>query len=220
MKIAVVEDSKKIGYIIYKAFERENIDIELFESIEETQKIKPDQYIAYIVDYNLKDGTGLEFIKRIRQRHETTPILMLTVRDALEDKLDVFNAGADDYLTKPFELAELIARIKALINRTSKTQLTNITIKGIDFDMKNMTISYKSIKIPFSKKEYQIIKYLLHNRGQIVEKDKIIDNVWIDSDEKDPNIVNVYMNRIRKKLQDTDAPDFIDTVRGFGYVIR
>lgn len=220
MKVAVIEDSKKIGYIIYKAFEKENIDIELFESLEDTKKIGPDEYAAYIVDYNLKDGNGLEFVKKIRARNENTPILMLTVRDALEDKIESFGAGVDDYLTKPFELAELIVRIKVLIQRTSTVESKLIRIKGIEFDFEKMEIRYKRQKLPFSKKEYQLIQYLVHNKGQLISKEKLADNIWIDSEKKTPNIVNVYINRIREKLKETGAPDFITTKRGFGYMVE
>lgn len=220
MKIAVIEDSKKIGYIIFKAFEREQIDVELFETLEEANKIPENHYSAYIVDYNLKYGEGVDFIKKVRERGEDTPILMLTVRDDLEDKLKAFKLGADDYLTKPFELAELVARIKALIKRTGNIQSEKVKINKITFDFNKMIISFGGKKIPFSKKEYQIIKYLIHNRGHILEKDQILDNVWIHSDEKDPNIVNVYINRIRNKIKEAGASDFIENVRGFGYIVK
>lgn len=222
MKIAVIEDSKKIGYIVYKTFERENIDVKIFETLKEAKEIETGQYAAYIVDYNLKDGTGLEFVKYVREKYkDNTPILMLTVRQDIGDKIDSFNAGADDYLTKPFEIAELVARIKALIKRSTPTPTQNVqTINRITFDMNKMEITYKNKKIPFSKKEYQLIAYLLHNRGQVIDKDKILDNVWINSNEKTLNIVNVYINRIRKKLQQANAPELISTVRGFGYTIK
>jgi len=221
MKIAVIEDSKKIGYIIYKTFERENIDVKIFESIAEARRIETGQYAAYIVDYNLKDGTGIDFIKHVRSLKDNTPVLMLTVRDSLEDKLTGFEAGADDYLTKPFELAELVARIKALMRRESSLPVKKIiTIDSVKFDLDKMEITYKGKKIPFSKKEYQLIVYLLHNRGQVIDKDKILDNVWLNSSEKTLNIVNVYINRIRKKLEDSSTPNFISTVRGFGYTIK
>ncbi|MBN1331666.1 response regulator transcription factor [Candidatus Dojkabacteria bacterium] len=220
MKIALLEDSKKIGYIVFKAFERENIDVELFEGLSDAAKIIPSQFSAYIVDYNLKDGDGIEFIKKVRDRHEKTPILMLTVRDSIEDKLQCFEAGADDYMTKPFELAELVVRIKVLINRNSEISNKIEIINGIQFDFENKSINYQGEKIPFSKREYQLIEFLLHHKGRLVEKDNIIDSLWIDSEEKDPNIVNVYINRIRMKLKTVGAKDFIETVRGFGYMVK
>jgi len=220
MKIALLEDSKKIGYIIFKAFEREKIDVEVFEGLGDTVKIVPSQFSAYIVDYNLKDGQGIEFIKKVRGRNENTPILMLTVRDSIEDKLECFEAGADDYMTKPFELAELIVRIKVLINRNSEIANKLQKINGIEFDFDNKSINYKGEKIPFSKREYQLIEFLLHHKGRLVEKDNIIDSLWIDSEEKDPNIVNVYINRIRQKLREIGAKDFIETIRGFGYMVK
>jgi len=221
MKVAVIEDSKKIGYIIYKTLERENIDVKIFEKLKEAKSIKTNRFAAYIVDYNLKDGTGVEFIRFVRARKDMTPILMLTVRDALEDKLESFDAGADDYLTKPFELAELVARIKALMKRSSKSATNKIIRIGeLEFDLEKMQVQYKNKKIPFSKKEYQLIAYLIHNRGQVLNKDKIIDSVWMDADEKALNIVNVYINRIRQKLKAVGAPDFITTIRGFGYTIK
>lgn len=220
MKIAVIEDSKKIGYILFKAFEKENVDVELFESLGEAKKIIPNQFGAYIIDYNLKQGTGIEVIESIRKKGDQSPILMLTVRDSLDDKLEAFNAGADDYLTKPFEMPELIARINSLIKRGHNIIDSSVKIGNINFDFEKMQISSKSDVIPFSKKEYQLIKYLLLNRGQILEKQKILENVWIHSEEKDPNIVNVYINRIRKKLQTHKAEDFIENVRGFGYIVK
>jgi len=224
MKIAVVEDSKKIGYIIFKTFERENIDVKIFETLQDAKKIQPEGFAAYIVDYNLPDGSGIDFIKYLREvRKDTTPALMLTVRDSLEDKLSGFNAGADDYMTKPFELAELVARIKVLIKRaTNQSQVKSkkVIINGIEIDFESMEIRFKRKKIEFSKKEYQLITYLINNRGQTISKEKILDNLWIDSNEKDANIVNVYINRIRQRLNSVGAPDLITTLRGFGYTIK
>ena len=220
MKIALLEDSKKIGYIVFKAFEREKIDVKLFESLEDAKKIIPSQFSAYIVDYNLKDGDGIDFVRKVRERNEKTPILMLTVRDSIEDKLECFDAGADDYMTKPFELAELIVRIKVLINRNSEIENKVEVVNGVEFDFDKKVISYKGEKIAFSKREYQLIEFLMHHKGRLVEKDKIIDSLWIDSEEKDPNIVNVYINRIREKVREAGAKDFIETVRGFGYMIK
>ncbi len=220
MKIAVIEDSKKIGYILFKAFEKENVDVELFESLDEAKKIQPNQFAAFIVDYNLKQGTGIEVIQSIRKKGDHSPILMLTVRDSLDDKLTAFDAGADDYLTKPFELPELMARINSLVKRGHNIIRSNIKIGNLAFDFENMQISINKNVIPFSKKEYQLIKYLLLNRGQILEKHKILENVWVHSEEKDPNIINVYINRIRKKLQTHKADNFIENVRGFGYIVK
>ncbi|MBD3280006.1 response regulator [Candidatus Dojkabacteria bacterium] len=220
MKIALLEDSKKIGYIVFKAFEKESIDVELFESLEDAKKIIPSQFSAYIVDYNLKDGEGIEFVRRVRERAEKTPILMLTVRDSIEDKVECFEAGADDYMTKPFELAELVMRIKVLINRSSQISNKAEVVNGIEFDFDKKSINYHGEKIPFSKREYQLIEFLMHHKGRLVEKDKIIDGLWIDSENKDPNIVNVYINRIRHKLREAGAKDFIETVRGFGYMVK
>lgn len=220
MKIALIEDSKKIGYIIFKAFQKENITVETFESLKDASKIREDQFAAYIVDFNLTDGLGTEFIKKIRGRGERTPILMLTVRDDLEDKLECFKLGADDYLTKPFELAELIARIKILMKRPLEDIDGAITIEGIKFDLENNNIAYKSKTLRLSRMEYQIIEYLLRNRGRIIDKDRLIDSLWIDSDQKDPNIINVYINRIRDKFKKIKAPNIIKTIRGFGYTIE
>lgn len=223
MKIAVIEDSKKIGYIIFKTFERENIDVKIFETLKESKRIQPGTFAAYIVDYNLQDGYGIEFIKYIREeKADTAPILMLTVRDSLEDKLTGFNAGADDYMTKPFELAELVVRIKSLIKRASSPGPKGkvVEINGIEINFESMEVKYKGKKIDFSKKEYQLITYLANNRGQTISKEKILDNLWIDSTEKDANIVNVYINRIRDRLKNAGAPNLITTFRGFGYTIK
>lgn len=220
MKIGLLEDSKKIGYIVFKAFEKEQIDVEIFESLAESKKIDPSQYVAFIVDYNLKDGEGIEFVKRIRKKGNRTPVIMLTVRDSIEDKVESFNAGADDYLTKPFELPELVIRIKVLIKKSAQIEEQIQKIDGLEFDFDGKEIRYKGKKINFSKREYQLIEFLIHNRGRILEKSQIAEGLWIHAEEKDPNIVNVYINRIRKKLKEADAPNFIETVRGFGYLVK
>lgn len=220
MKIALIEDSKKIGYIVFKAFQKESITVEIFESLKATERIRPNQFAGYVVDYNLGDGSGTEFVKKVRDRGEKTPILMLTVRSDLEDKLECFKLGADDYLTKPFELAELIARIKILINRSYDNPENIISIDNFNVDLDNNKVSYKSKSIRLSRMEYQIMEYLVRNRGRIIDKDRLVDSLWIDSDHKDPNIVNVYVNRIRDKLKKAKAPNIIKTVRGFGYTIE
>jgi DNA-binding response OmpR family regulator len=169
------------------------------------------------LDRMLPDGKdGLDICRKLRQNGNNTPVLMLTARDAISDRVGGLNDGADDYLIKPFSFDELIARLRALQRRPQEVIETNLQFGNITMSTVSKTVANGHKEVRLSRKEYALLEYLAHNPGQTLSKDQIINHVWDFDADILPNTVEVFVRSLRKKL----GADTIETIRGFGYRIR
>lgn len=217
MRILVVEDEHKIANSIKKGLEQEAFAVDLaFTGNEGYDLAASENYDLIILDVMLPEMTGIEICQKLREQQIHTPILMLTARGQVSDKVEGLNSGADDYLTKPFAFEELLARIKALSRRPKNSTGSTYTVSDLSLNTLTYEVKRGDKKINLSSKEFSLLEYLMRNSGQVVSKDQIIEHVWDYDADILPNTVEVFIGYLRNKL---GRPDMIKTVRGFGYKI-
>jgi DNA-binding response OmpR family regulator len=221
MNILIVEDDKKIANYSKEGFEEEDFIVDIALSGEDALSlIKSNTYNAIILDWMLPGIDGLEVCKKIREMGYTTPIVMLTAKTFIDNKIEGLNSGADDYITKPFYFEELLARVNALIRRSSYKSDPDIHIADLIINTKDRKVSRGDKNIDLTPREYDILKLLADNRGRIVKTKTIIDNLWKNEGEINSNIINVYMHHLRHKIDDGFKKKLITTVRKHGFRIE
>lgn len=217
MRILVVEDEHKIANSIKKGLEQENYAVDLtFSGIEGFDLALGENYDLILLDLLLPGMSGIEVCRKLRSNNNHTPVLMLTAKGQVSDKVAGLNSGADDYLTKPFAFEELLARIKALSRRPKKSVGSIYEVSDLTFNTLTYEVKRSNKKINLSAKEFALLEYLLRNSNQVLSKDQIIEHVWNYDADVLPNTVEVFIGYLRGKL---GKPDLIKTVRGFGYRI-
>ncbi|KKQ98544.1 MAG: Two component transcriptional regulator, winged helix family [Candidatus Woesebacteria bacterium GW2011_GWB1_39_12] len=222
MRILVVEDEHKIANSIKKGMELEGFAVDItYDGIEGYDMASSEEYDVIILDLMLPGMDGVTLCKKLREEKNHTPILMLTAKGQVQDKVLGLNSGADDYLVKPFAFEELLARVKALTRRPKNGG--NIILKTKDLILNTVTYEVKRSgeKISLSRKEFSLLEYLMRNPDKIISKDQIIGHVWDYDADILPNTVEVYIGYLRKKidLAFPNSTPLIHTVRGFGYKI-
>ncbi len=221
MRILVVEDEHKIAGSIKKGLEQESFSVDIaYTGSEGYDLASTEDYDLIVLDLMLPEMTGLEVCSKLRSKNNHTPIIILTAKSDIDDKVVGLNSGADDYLTKPFAFEELLARIRAIIRRPTNLLDIKLTCDGLELDSQNLTVTRYNKDIVLSKKEFSLLEYLLRNKEKILTKDQIISHVWDYDSDILPNTVEQYMGYLRNKI---DKPfnkvNLIRTVRGFGYKI-
>lgn len=222
MRILIVEDDKKIASFIYKGLKAEGYQSQVANDGAEGLQIAIDhEFDLIILDLMLPGLDGVSFVEKYRERKGELPIIILTARDELEMKRKAFNAGADDYLTKPFKYEELLLRVRALIKRGRKNQETHIfKIEDLELNLHSHTVKRGDKKIELSSREFSLLEYLMSNEGRVLSRALIFDNVWGFGFDTDTNLVDVYIMYLRKKIDYDFEPKLIHTVRGMGYVLK
>ncbi len=221
MRLLVVEDEKKLNDLITKKLEKEYYGVDsCFDGEEAVRYVEGTEYDAVILDIMLPKLDGFEVIKRIRAKKNKVPILLLTARDNIDDKVKGLDYGADDYLVKPFIFEELMARIRVLLRRNSGNADNIITIANLKVDLDAKTVFRDDVLIKLSGREYSILEYLIRNKGKILPRERIEDHIWNYEYEGGTNVIDVYIRYLRKKIDDGYTPKLIHTVRGLGYVLR
>lgn len=214
MKVLIVEDEHKIASSIKKGFEQESWVCDLaFDGMDGYDLAISESYDVIVLDLMLPSKDGISIAKDLRKEGIHTPILILTAKGEIDDRVLGLNSGADDYLVKPFAFEELVARVKALFRRPSEVKNTKLTSSGLEINTNAQEVKKENIVVHLSKKEYQLLEYLMKNKGKIVSKDDIISHVWDYESNILPNTVEVFVKYLRNKL----GKDVIKTVRGFGY---
>lgn len=221
MRILLVEDEEDLAVTIQKRLVSEHFIVDITYNGEEAidQTIAND-YDLIILDIMLPEKSGLEVLKELREWEDNTPVLVLTARDSLEDKVTGLNMGADDYLTKPFAFEELLARIKTLLRREVRENSNvikngNLVVNTIEYQV------YRGDKrIDLTSKEYSLLEYLLRNRGYLLTRGQIEEHVWGYMSGNNSNVVDVYIRFLRKKIDDGFSEKLIETIRGKGYRMR
>lgn len=218
MRVLVVEDEHKIANSIKKGLEQESFAVDLaFSGNEGFDLASSENYDLLILDVMLPEMTGIEITEKLREQNIHTPVLMLTARGQISDKVEGLNSGADDYLTKPFAFEELLARLKAISRRPKSSTGSVYTVSDLSLNTLNYEVKRGKKKINLSSKEFALLEYLMRNKNQVVSKDQIIDHVWDYDSDILPNTVEVFIGYLRNKI---GKPDLIKTVRGFGYKIE
>lgn len=220
MRVLIVEDEHKIAQSIKKGLEQENYVVDVvFDGKTGLDFATSESYDILILDRMLPEVDGTEIAKKLRATHIHTPILMLTAKGEIADRVTGLDSGADDYLTKPFAFVELLARIRALTRRPAKT--TGITLRIADLSLDTLTYEVKrqGKTIQLSNKEFGLLEYLLRHKNTTVTKEQIINHVWSYDADVLPNSVEVYIKHLREKIDRPFAGSLIQTVRGFGYKI-
>ena len=221
MRLLVVEDEKKLNDLITKKLEKEYYGVDsCFDGEEAVRYVEGTEYDAIILDIMLPKLDGFEVIKRIRAKKNKVPILLLTARDNIDDKVKGLDYGADDYLVKPFIFEELMARIRVLLRRNSGNADNVVTIANLKVDLDAKTVFRDDLLIKLSGREYSILEYLIRNKGKILSRERIEDHIWNYDYEGGTNVIDVYIRYLRKKIDDSYTPKLIHTVRGLGYVLR
>jgi two-component system copper resistance phosphate regulon response regulator CusR len=177
------------------------------------------EYDALILDVNLPKQSGLEVSRALRAKGRSVPILMLTARDAVTDRVTGLDAGADDYLVKPFELDELYARLRALLRRMPALLPTTLTIDDLVIDTRGQNVARGGRRIPLTTKEYVMLEYLARNAGRVIGRAELCEHVWDANHDPFSNAIEVYINRLRKKVDDAGGTPLIHTRRGAGYLL-
>lgn len=222
MKVLVVEDEHKIAISIKKGLEQESFTVDVaFDGLAGYDLASTGEYEAIILDLLLPGMDGMEVCQRLRQEQNQTPILMLTAKGQLADKVNGLNTGADDYMTKPFAFEELLARIRALARRPKKALGQELSVADLKLNTLTYEVKRSGKTIRVSSKEFALLEYLMRHPGQILSKEQIIGHVWDYDADILPNTVEVYIGYLRNKVDKPfrGSPSLIQTRRGFGYLI-
>ena len=221
MKLLVVEDEFDLNRTLTKLLKKQQYSVDsAFDGEEALDFLAVGEYDAVILDVMMPKLDGYGVIKQLRQQQNPVPVLMLTARDALSDKVQGLDAGADDYMIKPFEFDELLARVRAMLRRQHRDVLeSRIVIKAIELDTAAQTVYKQGERIELTAKEYALLEYLMRHQNKIISRDQIREHVWDFDYEGESNIIEVIVKNIRRKLDDAGATSFIQTKRGAGYVI-
>jgi len=220
MRILIVEDEQKLAEILSRSLRGEGFTVDVAATADDGYHLATsDNYDLIILDLLLPDQPGTDLLRRLRQQHLKVPVLVLTARGELETKVETFEAGADDYLTKPFALPELMVRVRALLRRGPAVREAILKLADLELDRLTRQVRRAGKRIELSPKEYALLEYLLLNPGRVLSRSMIIDRVWDQSFEGFTNIVDVYVRQLRRKIDEGFEPRLIRTVRGLGYAI-
>ena len=221
MRILVVEDEKDLNRVISKRLESEGYSVDrCFDGEEALDFIDVGEFDAIIMDIMMPRINGIEVLKQMRSRNNTTPVLLLTARDGIGDRVNGLDAGADDYLIKPFAFEELLARIRVMTRKASGNSTNVFSAADLTMDLNSHTVVRGDVNINLSAKEFEILEYLLRNKGIVLSREKIESHIWNFDYSGGTNVVDVYIRYLRKKIDDEFEPKLIHTVRGCGYVLR
>ncbi len=221
MRILVVEDEERIAGFIRRGLEEEGYAVDVASDGEDgLERAQTAEYDLIVLDLMLPKLNGLEVLRRLRAAGSAAPVLVLTARDAVEDKIKGLDTGADDYLTKPFSFDEFLARIRALLRRGTATHEAALRVGDLALDLVSRLATRKERSIELSAREFSLLEYFMRNPGAVISRTRIYHHVWDYSYDGLSNVVDVYVNYLRKKLEAGGEPRMIHTVRGHGYVLR
>ena len=225
-KILIIEDEYNIARFLQLELEHEGYEVEIsHDGREGLDKACSDYFDLLILDVMLPSLNGVEVLRRLRQKSDM-PVVMLTAKDEMNDKILGLDIGADDYMTKPFAIEELLARIRVIFKRVdnykaSKPQNDSILrIKGVNLDIDRYTVTYKEKNIDLTKREFELLKYMMQNKNLVITREMILAKVWGYEYMGDTNVVDVYIRYLRSKIDDQFGIKLIHTIRGVGYQIK
>ncbi len=218
MRVLVVEDNPKIAAAVQKGLTEHGFAVDVSHSGyegEEMALIEP--YDVILLDLMLPDRDGIDVCRNLRRQKISTPVIMLTALSATEEKIDGLDAGADDYLTKPFEFDELLARVRAILRRGEATESRTLTCDDLTLDLYTRVASRGDTKVELSNKEYALLEYLMRNQNRVLSRVQIGEKVWDMNFEPSSNVIDVYVSSLRKKVDRGFERELIHTIKGAGY---
>lgn len=221
MRILIVEDDQSLHRIIRRRLQEEGYAVDgCFDGEEALDYMESEVYDCVILDWMLPKKDGVIVLREFRSQGFSTPVLMLTAKDSITDRVEGLDAGADDYLVKPFAYDELSARIRALLRRNIQMQQNKLQVADLVMDISMHAVSRGEKEIALTSKEYALLEYFLRNPGQVLTRSQIADHVWNYDFDYDSNVVDVYVRYLRNKIDKGYAFPLIHTVRGYGYVLK
>lgn len=219
-KILIVEDEKNIARFLELELQHEQFEtVQAYDGRTGLDLALTQNFDCILLDVMLPELNGIEVCRRIRKASDV-PILLLTARDAVMDRVAGLDAGADDYIVKPFAIEELLARIRSILRRVKPNEQKDVlVVRNLEIDAGAYEVTFEGQKLELTRKEYDLLKLLVENSNHVCTRDIILENVWGFEAEVETNVVDVYIRHLRSKLQTEDSP-YIETVRGVGYVVR
>lgn len=220
MRILVVEDDPRLQALIARGLREESYAVDTVENGHDAiTQAAVNSYDAIVLDVMLPGLDGLQVVQRLRERRIHTPVLMLTARDTVADRIAGLDAGADDYLVKPFDFGELLARLRALLRRPEAVQPMRVQVADLEIDMQAHTVHRSGVALTLTAKEYALLELLARHAGHVVSRADIVAHVWDDNHDPFSNAVEVYVNRLRGKIDREPFTPLLHTRRGAGYIL-
>ena len=221
MRILVAEDERELNGIITTCLEREHYSVDsCYDGREALDYLECAEYDAVILDIMMPVTDGLSVLKEMRQKNNSTPVLLLTAKDSIEDRVTGLDAGANDYLVKPFAFEELLARIRVLLRKPAQTPKTCYKVADLEVHMDTQQVLRGGREVKLSGKEFALLRYMVQNEGIVLSRDKLEEHLWNFDYAGGSNVIDVYIRYLRKKLDEGHEPKLIHTVRGSGYVLK
>ena len=220
MRALIIEDDQKTARLLAKGLREERFSVDIAHSGDKGDEMASvTSYDVIVLDRLLPDKDGLVVCQGLRGRGVVTPILMLSARSSIEDRVTGLNAGADDYLTKPFGFIELVARIRALLRRSELTRAVVLTVADLTLDPATYRVTRGGITINLTRKEYAILEVLMRHSGQVVGRAELAERVWQTEPDAFTNLIDIHVSNLRRKIEPAGAPRLIHTIRGHGYLL-
>lgn len=221
MRVLVVEDQQKLLTFLQRGLQEAGYSVDLAQTVAAaTSLVEENPYDLIVLDVNLPDRSGMDFARQIRGDGLTCPILMLTALSATKDKVQGLDAGADDYLTKPFEFDEFLARCRALLRRNTASPTTELRFADLDMDLVTRQVRRQGQAVPLTTKEFSLLEFFLRNPNRPLTRTEISEHVWDVHFDTDSNVIDVYVNMLRKKIDQPFGKKLIHTMVGYGYVLK
>ncbi len=221
MRLLYAEDEEDLNIIVTKKLTEEGFSVDsCFDGREAIDNVQFTEYDAAILDIMMPHADGFAVLKELRKLKKNTPVLFLTARDSIEDRVTGLDSGANDYLVKPFSFEELLARIRVLTREKHGLTENILSIADLSLNLSSHTVTRGGTEISLTSKEYQLLEYLLYNKEKVLSREKIENHIWNYDYEGGTNVIDVYIRYLRKKIDDGFPTKLIHTVRGTGYVIR
>lgn len=221
MRLLIAEDDRQTALTLAKRLREEHYAVDVcHDGMEAWECLCSAPYDVAVLDIMMPGMDGLSLVERMRHKGLTTPVLLLTARDAVSDRVKGLNAGADDYLVKPFAYDELSARLRVLTRRTTPQRTNLFTLADLSLDADSRTVTRGNAAVSLTSREYALLEYLIRNQGRVLSRDQIIEHVWSYDYEGASNMVDVYIRNLRRKIDDGHENKLIHTVRYAGYVLR
>ena len=221
MRILVIEDEKKVATFIKKGLVEEHYAVDTaFDGEEGLYLAEVNEYDLIVLDLMIPKIDGFGVLKKIRERKNTVPVLVLTAKDSVDDTVRGLDAGCDDYLTKPFAFAELLARIRALLRRDKKEKESVLQVSDLTLSIVTHKVMRQGKEIELTSKEYALLEYFMRNPEKVLTRTMISEHVWDYHFDSNTNVIDVYVNYLRKKIDKDFDPKLIHTIRGIGYMMK
>ena len=221
MRLLYAEDEEDLNKVVTKKLTEEGFSVDsCFDGREAIDNVQFTEYDAAILDIMMPHADGFAVLKELRKLKKNTPVLFLTARDSIEDRVTGLDSGANDYLVKPFSFEELLARIRVLTREKHNLTENILSIGDLELNLSSHIVTRGGTEISLTSKEYQLLEYLLYNKEKVLSREKIENHIWNYNYEGGTNVIDVYIRYLRKKIDDGFPTKLIHTVRGAGYVIR